>query len=91
MLALGALQAKFGVAVDDPAITRPRDAYLEVFSDLAAHAELVAELELACQVGKVARALTWDRALRTDPSSDYSDAPLRCLGALLSGAWIAFI
>jgi hypothetical protein len=91
MLGLGALQARFQVAVDDPVVTRPRDAYLEVFSDLAPHADLVAELELACRVGKVARALTWDRALRTDPSSDYRDAPLKCLAALLDNTWIAFI
>src|SRR5258706_10549139 len=49
---------------DDPRLLRLRDAYLEVFSDLAPHAELVSTLELACRVGKVARALTWSRAVR---------------------------
>ena len=42
---------------------RARDAYLGEFRDLGPHAELVATLELACRVAKVARALTWERAL----------------------------
>jgi hypothetical protein len=38
-------------------VTRPRDAYLEVFGDLASHRELLEELELACRVGEALRAL----------------------------------
>ena len=37
------------------------------FADLAPHAELVETLELACRVGKIARALTWHRALSGGP------------------------
>ena len=43
---------------------RARDAYLEVFSDLAPRAELAEALGLARKVAKVARVLTWDRATR---------------------------
>ena len=44
-------------------VTRLRDAYLDAFGDLAPHGELVAALELACRVGKIARALTLHRAI----------------------------
>ncbi len=44
-------------------VLRVRDAYLEVFADLGSHAELVAQLDLACRVGKVARTLVWARAV----------------------------
>lgn len=91
LLGLGYLRHHLGVDTDDPAVVRPRDAYLEVFSDVASHADLVEELELACQVGKVARALTWDRAVRAegyDKAGDFADAPLRCLESLLAGSWL---
>jgi hypothetical protein len=81
---------KLGVGPADPAVTRPRDAYLEVWSDLAPRAELVAEQELACWVGKVARALTWDRSLRAqghDQAGEFADAPLQHLKGLLAGSW----
>ena len=35
LVALGSLRRTLQVGADDPAITRPRDAYLEVFADLA--------------------------------------------------------
>jgi hypothetical protein len=85
LLGLGFLHERQGLA----AIKRPRDAYLEVFSDLAPHAELVEELELACHVGKVARALTWERAVRHQ--DEFADEPMKCLEELLSGTWIACI
>ena len=79
-----------GAGPDDPAVRRIRDAYLEVWSDLAPRRELVAELELACWVGKVARTLVWDRALRTqghDQAGEFVDAPRQHLTALLAGSW----
>lgn len=79
-----------GVGPDDAAVRRIRDAYLEVWSDLAPHRELVAELELACWVGKVARTLVWDRALRTqghDQARKFVDAPRQHLTALLAASW----
>ena len=94
LLGLGFVHQQLGVNIGDPAVTRPRDAYLEVFSDLAPHAVLVEELELACRVGKVARALTWDRSLRAqgyDQAGEFATAPLSCLAALLTDTWIAAI
>ena len=57
MLALG------WVPMSDADRLRLRDAYLEPFGELAPHAELVDTLELACRVGKIARALTWQRSV----------------------------
>jgi pimeloyl-ACP methyl ester carboxylesterase len=57
----------------NPQILRLRDSYLDVFSDLAPHAELVEALELACRVGKIARALTWNRALTTPGGEDIDE------------------
>jgi Phosphotransferase enzyme family len=90
LLVLAVVRMRLGVGPDDPAVTRPRDAYLEVWSDLASRAELVAEQELACWVGKVARSLTWDRALRMqghDQAGEYAEAPLQNLTALLADSW----
>jgi hypothetical protein len=66
---------------------RVRDAYLEPFAHLAPHAELVETLELARQVAKIARALTWHRALSHVPpqeiSEEWADGPYVNLVALL--------
>jgi hypothetical protein len=94
LLGLGMLRLQLGVAADDPAVLRPRDAYLEVFGDLAVHAELVEELELACRVGKVGRALSWDRALRMGgptEAGEFGDAPLRALGSLASDSAVTAV
>ena len=58
------VQRDLQTGFDDPRFLRARDAYLEVFTDLAPQQELVETLELACHVAKIARVLTWDRALR---------------------------
>ncbi len=90
LVTLAVVRRQLGVGVDDTAVTRPRDAYLEVWSDVAPRSALVAEQELACWVGKVARALTWDRALRTqghDQAGEFADAPFQNLAALLAGSW----
>jgi hypothetical protein len=91
LLGLGMLRRQLGVGADDPAVVRPRDAYLEVFGDLASRAELVEELELACQVGKVGRALSWHRALRMsgdEEAGEFADGPLVALRSLLSDSWL---
>ena len=49
---------------DTAARHRLRDAYLEVWSDLASPVELRRSAELACRVGPVSRALAWRRCLR---------------------------
>ena len=59
LMALRMLQSHLQVHHDAPEIERLRDAYLEVFTDLAPRSELIAAVELACQVGKVSRAWTW--------------------------------
>jgi hypothetical protein len=55
-------------------------------------AELVAELDLACWIGKVARTLVWDRALRGDPAHEkavgFARGPLETLGSLQMNSWL---
>ncbi|WP_329085146.1 MULTISPECIES: phosphotransferase family protein [unclassified Streptosporangium] len=92
LVALGFLRLHLGAAPDDPAILRPRDAYLEVFGDLAPHAELVEELELACRVGKITRTLVWERSIRAQGhahAGEFAKAPLRSFGSLAADSWIA--
>ncbi len=72
-----------------PHLARAHEAYLEAFADLAPPAVLAAELELACRVARIARTLTWERALRSareqgeplDPF--FAHAPYEELVALL--------
>ena len=74
---------------DQARFLRARDAYLDVFSDRGSRAVLVETLALACQVAKIARALTWHRALQAareqgeavDP--DWATAPLETLAMVL--------
>ncbi len=90
LLVLGIVRHKSGVSVDDPAVVRPRDAYLEVFGDLAPRSELVAELGLACWVAKIARVLTWIRSVRQlgyDEEGEWASAPLETLTGLLAPTW----
>jgi hypothetical protein len=91
-VALGFIQQRvLDVGVDEPGVVRLRDAYLEAFSDLAPHAELVETLELACRVGKIARALTWERALRAlgdDVDEDWARAPFATLASLLDESYL---
>ena len=66
-----------------------RDAYLRVFADLAPHAQLVETLELASRVAKIARALTWERALQAareqgeEVDPEWATAPAETLAGLL--------
>jgi aminoglycoside phosphotransferase (APT) family kinase protein len=78
--------------VDEPEVEPLRDAYLEAFSDLAPHGELVATLELACRLGKVARALTWHRAIgaggpdEVEPS--WIRGPIESMVSLLDDSYL---
>ncbi|SDI63986.1 Phosphotransferase enzyme family protein [Actinokineospora alba] len=67
-------------------VLRVRDAYLEVFADLGSHAELAAELDLACRVAKVARTLVWARAVAVSPG-EWADAPRETLMSLLAESY----
>ncbi|MCP3802571.1 aminoglycoside phosphotransferase family protein [Allokutzneria sp. A3M-2-11 16] len=64
---------------------RVRDAYLAGFGPPA---ELVASVELACRVGKVARTLVWIRALGGDVDHEYASAPLEHMASLLSESYL---
>jgi hypothetical protein len=87
LVALGSLRRTLGVAVDDPAITRPRDAYLDVFADLGARDELRNLAETACRAAVIARALTWTRGPAADPR--FAHAPRETLAALGDPDWLA--
>jgi hypothetical protein len=68
---------------DDDAALRLRDAYLEAWSNLASHAELVETLELAVRVGWIARSHTWLRAVGDATEERWATAPLESLAAIL--------
>lgn len=87
LVALGALRRTLRVATDDPAITRPRDAYLEVFDDLGTPDELRSLAETACRAGLVARALTWQRGAAGDPR--FADTPREVLDLVGDPDWLA--
>lgn len=91
LVPLGFVQHRLGADLRDPRFVRIRDAYLKVFDDLGPHADLVEALELACHVGKVARALTWHRALGAegyDEAAEFADAPLESLSSLLDESYL---
>jgi hypothetical protein len=73
-------------------VVRLRDAYLAPFADLAPHAVLVEELELACRAGNVARALTWRRSIEDAPRDEVEDRWLtgasEALFSLLDDTWL---
>ncbi|MEU4829454.1 phosphotransferase [Streptosporangium sp. NPDC023615] len=92
LVALGFLRRHLEVAPDDPAVLRPRDAYLEVFGDLAPRAELVEELEVACRVARIARTLVWERSIRAQGhahAGEFARAPLRSFASLPEDSWTA--
>lgn len=91
-LPLAFAQRQLGAALDDPRLLHLRDAYLNVFSDVAPYEALVAVLELACHVGKVARAMTWQRAmyvLGPDDCAEFAGAPLSSLSHLRDASYLA--
>ena len=68
----------------DAALARAREEYLSGFGDPD---ELGDTLELACRVAKIARALTWVRAIEAggdDVDPDWATAPAETLETLLS-------
>ncbi|MDD7968470.1 aminoglycoside phosphotransferase family protein [Actinomycetospora lemnae] len=87
LVALGSVRRLLAVDTTDPALTRPRDAYLEVFTDLAPHRELVRLTRTACRAAVVARALTWTRGASADPR--FAHAPAETLAALGDPDWLA--
>jgi hypothetical protein len=94
LVPLGFVQRGLEAGLEDPGFLRARDAYLDVFSDLAPRDELADTLALACRVAKVARALTWHRALQAAREqgeavdADWSTAPLETLAAVLEDSYL---
>jgi hypothetical protein len=85
LVPLTVMPPRLGIEPSDPRLLRMRDRYLEVFGDLAPHAELVATADLACRVGLAARTLVWQRCLDTirGEPNDLAGTPLETLTALL--------
>lgn len=92
LVPLGFVRDSLDAGVDDPRFYEVRDAYLAVYADLASHEELVETLELACRIGKVARALVWHRALSArgpqDDEGRFASAPLESLVGLLDESYL---
>jgi hypothetical protein len=94
LLPLGLVRSGLGSGLGDPRFLRARDAYLDVFSDRTPRAELARTLALACHVAKIARALTWERALRAAREQDeevdptWARAPLETLAMVLDESYL---
>jgi hypothetical protein len=88
MVALDWLTDQDGAALaaDAAEVLRVRDAYLAEFAELAPHAALVRDVELAARSARIGRALSWIAVQHAgdDPlSGDHAEAPLRWLSGLL--------
>lgn len=73
----------------DPRVQRVRDAYLAGFGAVDGRRDVDATLDVAVRVARVARVLTWERALRSarragDPvADDWARGPLEALSAFV--------
>jgi hypothetical protein len=86
LVALRVAADRFTLPHGDPALLRLRDAYLEPWSGFGPHTQLVREVELAMRVAKVARALSWQRALLdadAEALAEWADAVPGWLGEML--------
>ncbi len=95
LVPLGFVARILDVGVDHPRFVRARDAYVGVFDRGAAAGEdLAGTLATACRVAKVARTLTWDRALRAareqgeEVDGTWARAPLASLASLLDDSYL---
>lgn len=89
LVGIGIVRQFLEVGDDDPAVLRVRDAYLDTYSDLAPRETLLRELDLACRLAKVSRALTWDRSLQAQGYAEagaFGRAPLDSLRSLLTAS-----
>jgi hypothetical protein len=89
LLGLGWVRALLETGDHDPRLSRLRDAYLEPFSHLGSHSELVESLELACRVGKAARSLIWARAAAMDDVSGFELAPLLSFTGISDSSYLS--
>lgn len=83
LVSLRSLAYKLGVAADDPAVLRVRDAYLDAWSAEHDVRHLREQARLATGVAKVARAAAWQRALVAATPADLEDS-----GEAVAG-WLA--
>jgi hypothetical protein len=94
LVPLGFVQRLLGVEIDDPRFADARDAYLDVFSPVAPGEDLLATLDVACRVAKIARVLTWDRAVRAawnegqEVDENWTRAPMETLATLLDDSYL---
>ncbi|MGH8991054.1 MAG: phosphotransferase [Acidimicrobiia bacterium] len=94
LVPLGMLRRLLDVPLDDPRFLRARDAYLDGFAPLAPGKDLAGTLAVACRVAKIARVLTWDRALEASRAQgeaipdSWATAPLETLVSLLDDAYV---
>jgi hypothetical protein len=94
LVPLGVVQRLLDVPLDHPGFRRARDAYLDVFSPLSPGEDLVRTLGTACRVAKIARVLTWHRALQAAREQDevlrddYQRAPMETLFSLLDESYL---
>lgn len=89
LVGISVVRQSLEIGDDDPAVLRVQDAYLDTFTDLAPRETLRRELDLACRVAKVSRALTWDRSLQAqgyDEAGTFGRAPLNTLKSLLNAS-----
>ena len=91
---LRVIRQLLGVPSDDPTFLAARDRYLRVFAADAPGEDLVRTLELACRVARIARVLTWDRAVSVaresgDPvGEEWVTAPLQTLLPMLDASYL---
>ena len=75
-----------GLAPTDPGLVRVRAAYLETWTDVAPRVDLERQLDLAIELGRIARAAAWKRALRGVPADElegHGGAPAAWLADLV--------
>jgi hypothetical protein len=86
----GATGADLGRALVAEGRSLRTDAHLEPFADLAPHAKLVETVDLACQVAKIARTLTWHRAISAQGpdavGQRWVDGPITSIASLVDDA-----
>lgn len=94
LVPLGFVARELRATPDDPRVQRARDTYLAGFGGVAPGEDLADTLEVACRVAKIARALTWHRALRAARAQDeaidatWTSAPLETLASLLDAGYV---
>lgn len=94
LVPFGFLLRLFDAQLDDARFLRARDAYLAGFATYAPQEDLVETLDVACRVAKIARVLTWSRAVQAARDAGESidetwlAAPIATLASLLDASYL---